>query len=245
MAGHYKGRIWLSALVTAMAVASCGSGGPAFRTVSGISSLPNESLQDWVSYGDAVAVVQIASEDGESALTPEEEAAGEGLTVRHVTAEVRSIVWTAPNVGHDDPPPSFSIDAPGWIYADGSKHPYVMEDGNRLEVGDTYLMPIAEFDAGGWKPIGFGVPLAGEQSLRVVPGEQEATATEGRSIVDPPAAVELSGLTVDAAADLIAATAPDPVAAQHVDLDPQARFREVTRQEQAVEGPGAPAPGER
>jgi hypothetical protein len=234
----------LVALVVVMAAAACGSSGdPEFRTVSGLASLPNQSLEDWVSYGDAVAVVRIASEEGESSLSAEEQASGEGLTVRHVTAAVESIVWTA--AGRTaDPPSTFSIDAPGWIYSDSGKHPYVMEDGNRLEVGEKYLMPIGLFDADGWKPIGFGVRLTDDDLLRVDAADQRTAAEQGPAGVEPAATLELSGLTVDTAAAKIAATAPDPVAKQFADLDPQARFREVTRAEHAAEGSRAGAPGE-
>jgi hypothetical protein len=216
----------------------CGGGETSpYRTLSGLDALPDHTLEDWVSYSDAVVVAEIVSEDGESELSPDELASGEGLTVRYVTARVGEVVWTQDDVQADAVPRGLSIDAPGWLYSEGNKTPYVMDDGIRLEVGESFLMPIAEFDSGGWGPIGFGTPVRGEQ-VSGLDVEEPAGQVESASS-------ELSGMDTAEVASELAATPPDPVAAENADLDPLGRYRAVAAAEMEARGALPPAPGEK
>ena len=238
-----RDKIFLAVLALVICVfpilVGCGQDpGARHQVVSGLNSLPSDSLTDWVSYSDAVAVVRIAVDSGESALTPEEESTGEGLTTRNVVAAVERVVWTRDPASRKHVPTRFPIVAPGWIYKNSSKVPYVMDDGNRLELGEIYLMPIALYDDAGWGPVGFGLAMTPDQNRVAQPGQNSRSTAKGA------ASTALAGLDVAAIAAKLGSVTPDPVAAAHEDLDPIGRFRAVTLASRARQATQPPAPGE-
>jgi hypothetical protein len=192
--------------------------GPASSIVRGGGALlefPQDTASDVVSYADQVSLVTAISET----RVPDVPAEGDGrLDTRNVTFRIERTLW------HREGAPSlegtFVSSHGGWVFTSVNDGPKV--EGKFLpelgvlwvEVGSKYFMPIA-FNHDEW---GATMPLAEfpfDSDLGVSPEKTQTT----------PLAIELSGATLDEAAAVFAGAAPDPLAAQHFDLQPSARVR--------------------
>lgn len=161
--------------------------------------IPNQSLTDWVSYANQVSVVTVLSE-AEIEPPPEVRARREGYIGRTVVLRIDDTLWTAPGVSAVQG--QISMTVIGWHLKGARKIPF----GGRLEVGTTYVMPIASIK-GQWADasVTAPVPTAG---LLVAGSAKDGTAWTR----------ELAGVSLSALSARLAATPPDPVAAQFAHL---------------------------
>lgn len=98
-----------------------------------------ESLTDRVSYADAVAIVNIASED---VLPLEEPEQTERLVGRSVAVEFEDVLW-----GNGPPGGEATIIGQGWFenVDEGTRRPFVPTEGPRYEVGRRYVVAFVEW----------------------------------------------------------------------------------------------------
>ncbi|MFF8830740.1 hypothetical protein [Streptomyces sp. NPDC015131] len=194
-------------------------------------SLPSHTPEDWVSYGDHVAVVRVTSETAAPASAEEQEA-GEGYLSRDVTMEVTDVLWSraqAPAL-----PGTVTTTVDGWSFKGDVRTPIAREGAARLEPGHSYVIALARFGNGEWSRIGTGAAMPYD-SAKVGKGELEgdvidvaafrATASEeAASIADPTVEELTAGKSAQAVTQVLATAEPDPVAEDHFDLDPVARY---------------------
>lgn len=183
-------------------------------SIEALSAFPYETTADWVGYADAVVVAQVTGED-KLPITEGERQAQEGLIMRTVKVSLREILWersNAPRVPED-----ISFIAYGWTFDGDELRAASTSQGARLEVGNTYLIPIASSELGGWGPI----------------NPTQTFDYEGSSVtvledVDPGSAgAAISGRKGAEVADLLASTDADPLTLKYADLGPVARFEAV------------------
>jgi hypothetical protein len=136
-------------LLVLLAACSQESRGTPVVAGDGAGRLPAESLRDWVSYADEVAVFTVASE--QELQTPQEESArGEGLVGRTVELQVNKILWRRP--GSQPAGDVLDVATYGWVLKDGEQISFAPSSGPRLEVGRTYVAPLVRFSDGEWGP---------------------------------------------------------------------------------------------
>jgi hypothetical protein len=189
--------------------------------------LPSESLADWSSFADHLALVTITSE---RKLQPsaDEVAANEGYIPRVITLRIDSIMWSRPQA--PAAPAAFEIDLDGWSFHGTVLTPLRLEGEPMMTVGKQYVMPIVhlqpskQVQVAGWSPLspdsiiplGAGVLGRGD----VVPGNQPTAGTP-RGQFDGKSAGDLSAA--------LRGTAPYPAAAGAMNLPPDERAQLVTR----------------
>lgn len=130
--------------------------------------LDSGTVEDWVSYGSAVAVVTVVDERAGQVLE-DDLARGEGTINRDIVMQVDERLWTREGANLPD---QITISTTGWAWSDGQPEKRV-EFGNagrpRYEVGRQYLVALAKWpgtpkdqlancedepEEGGWAPIG-------------------------------------------------------------------------------------------
>lgn len=173
--------------------------------------LPFESLRDWRSYADLVAVVEVAEE--RSAIDPVAKEAATADPLRYVTLTVQRTLWSR----RPAPPEDVEIQTWGWTRIDGDLVDEIPADGPRLEVGQAYVIGLVLGKKPGAMTMSSVLPLDGE----VIDLDRGETAFP----------TALDGLTVDELQERLLATEPDPVAAAHEDLPPAERADKVNEVE--------------
>jgi hypothetical protein len=191
--------------------------------VGGSARLPFETLDDWVSYGDAALLVTVASE-AEIPATPEELARGEGLVGRRLTVKVDDVIWRHPS--SPSPPTAFAFDGYPWELRDGKKLPTAEPGTGWLEVGHQYIVMATRYNPEGWGPINPAAIL---------------NVSEGRVPSAPqfpaPYAMSLAGKSSSEVARALERATPNPVAEANHALDPDARWRAVSAAEASTASP--------
>jgi hypothetical protein len=185
--------------------------------------LPSESLTDWDSFADHLAVVTLTSER-KLPPTPEEIAAGEGYIPRVITLRIDSVLWSRDQA--PAAPAAFEIDLDGWSFQGATLTPIRLEGEPMMNVGSQYVMPIVYLQQSkvvqvpGWSPLAPDsiIPYQSDVLGRgdVVPGNKTTAGTpraqfDGKSAGDLGAALEN--------------TAPYPAAAGSMSLPPDERAR--------------------
>ncbi len=179
--------------------------------------LPSSSLTDWVSYASQVSVVTVV---GEEELPTHPEIDGErggGYVGRRVDLHIDETLWTYP--GSDPETGTISFVANGWIRKEEAMIPFGTPGAARLEVGNTYVVPLVRYEAGwGW--------LSAETILPVDPSPVDSAL---RVNVDPfrihsPTSQRLHGKSFSELTETLDATTPDPVAARFAHLPSVERF---------------------
>ena len=118
------------------------SGGVIFA--SGQTVLPNETLTDWVTYGDR-AVVMTVTDESRGELTPEERERGEGHTLRTVDLQREKTLWTRDG-SSQNPPTGLTVAAGGWIVHGTDERELRMEGSSSFTVGTSYLVLLTYGD---------------------------------------------------------------------------------------------------
>ena len=180
-----------------------------FPSDGGLARWPHETLTDWVSYGD-VAVVATVIDAAEIAPSTEIAKHG-GLVGRTITVRRDQVVWQHPAA--PDPPETFEFVDYGWIIHDGARTPFTDRGTVRLEVGEQYLLLVAQLSDEGWFPVHPSTVLG-------LTSDRTDIAPEGAV----PAARAVGGLSVDAIGSALSTAPPDPVAEANRHLDIQSRW---------------------
>lgn len=183
---------------------------PEMVAMQASQSLPSQTLEEWASYADELAVIQVIEE---RELPPAKVETTGGYVPRDVTVRVERTLWRR-SAAPDPAPATFSFTDLGWLERDGVRVPVGAAGGNRLEVGKRYLAPLVRVDSD-W------FPLAPNAQLLLDGDTVTDTVDMGRLT---PAARRMTHLDVAAAAERLAATPPDPVAKRFADLPPRERF---------------------
>lgn len=194
----------------------------------GLDALPSETLTDWVSYADAVAVVRV-SKESRGELTSDEEQAGEGLELRYVDLELVDTLWTGPRGLAPDAQITVSPNA--WVVSAGEKDRLlVFAAASRMEVGREYLVPLVHDDAfdPAWQALSITSVLPFDGAV-VGQGEvllDETGATVSQKELSQ-AVQSLWGLGREDVIRLLESTSPDATARELSSLAPTDRLREV------------------
>lgn len=183
------------------------SSGGSVSVVSGSDRFFSFSLQDWVSFADAVVVVEVISEE-RVPPTSEEERRGEGYVSRVVTLAVQETAWSRP----DGPvmPDAFDLVTFGWVLREGEEVPARSAGAPRLEVGQAFLMPVLHLDGEGWLVLSHQSIMGVDDSGALTPGDEE-------DVTD--AVDALRDRSVDGVGELLTSTPPHPELAT---VDPNA-----------------------
>jgi hypothetical protein len=190
--------------------------------------LPSESLADWSSFADHLALVTITSE---RKLPPsaDEVAANEGYIPRVITLRIDSVLWSRPQAPAKAPA-AFDIDLDGWSFHGATLTPLRLEGEPMMTVGKQYVMPIVylqpskNVQIAGWSPLSPDSIIPYEAGVLgrgdVLPGNQ-TTAGTPRAQFDGKSAGDLS--------TVLGRTAPYPAVAGAMSLPPDERAQLVTR----------------
>jgi hypothetical protein len=218
-----------SVVVVAAALLSgssgCGDGqqaeGGGVRAVDGADAFPSDSLRQWVSYADHVAVYSVTDESARPVDPVEIEADG-GIQGRTVTLETERNLWSAS--GAPPLPDSFTMDALGWMIDDDGRHELTMRDAPRVEIGERYLAPLARVRDGtgelAWWPLSSGAqfPVLDGKIVPPAPDEQGW---------DDPLLTQLAGRSLVGLEASLDASEPLPLPAKYGNLRPFDRFQAV------------------
>jgi hypothetical protein len=218
----------------AVVITGCG-GSSAVMGDGGAGRFPSETLRDWVSYADHVAVYTVVAEH-EIPPPQEEIDRGEGLVGRDVTLHIDRTLWSA--AGAPPLPDEIHMTALGWVLQDGERHALVEDGAPRVAVGERYLAPLVRVeddpDNPEWWPLGIPaqMPLGTDDTVGETNGWSNALAAR------------LRGRSVNAIRDAVTAENPDPLAQKHAKLRPSKRIRAVLgeRGDQAPPAPSENAP---
>jgi hypothetical protein len=202
------------ALVLAAVYAGCGGGVVGDMVSEGDGMVPTETLGDWVSYGDQLAVVTVVHETPLK-LPPDWKGSG-GVIPREVTLRIDRALWHrphAPSVGG-----LIRFYSYGWMmdddqHADSDIYREVPAYGPRLEVGKRYLAMLVRL-RGEWTVY--------TEAVMLLDGDRVTNDGVGDEPVE--GARALKGKAVDEAAAIVAGTPPDPVAAAYGHLSPRLRY---------------------
>jgi hypothetical protein len=190
--------------------------------------LPSESLADWSSFADHLAVVTVTSER-KLAPSADEVAANEGYIPRVMTLRIDSVLWSRPQAPAKAPA-AFDIDLDGWSFHGTALTPLRLEGEPMMTVGKQYVMPIVylqpskNVQLAGWSPLAPDSIIPYEAGVLgrgdVVPGNPTAAGTP-RGQFDGKSAGDLSAV--------LGRTAPYPAVAGAMNLPPDERAQLVAR----------------
>jgi hypothetical protein len=193
-------------LLLAVLVAGCADRPAVSQIHRGIidNVFPAETLRDWKSLADHVAVVTAV----------DEKALREG-PLRHVWLRVDRVLWSgahAPQL-----PPVFSVRTWGW---DEDGVPLKEEEAARFTLQHSYVVPLVRYDELSETPE--WAPLA---DLAIMPLRDGRIDTRG--VLAGDAQRRLEGTTVQEATRIVRDQVPHPIARRFRHLRPRARMEEM------------------
>jgi hypothetical protein len=192
--------------------------------IDGAASFPNETLTDWVSYAHQVSAATVISErivDEPGSVN----AAGEGYLSREVTLRIDATIWSvdrARPLGE-----TVRLLVPGFVVRGGRRVPAQFPGAPRFEVGSRYVLPLALREDG-------PSLLSPDTALLL---DDRTITVEGRNGRSTAALEAASGHDLEALAEMLGRTAPDPIAVRYWHLPPYERGRAVTDAKAARTGP--------
>jgi len=198
------------------ACTSQGADSAAMQRGSGANEVfPSDDLMDWVSYPSQISVVTVVDETEQPPSPLVTTSPSDNVLVnRMLTLRIDRTLWSAPGTATQIDP--IRIEAWGWMVKDGKRVKFGAGNGPRLEVGQTYLIPLVPF-GDGWAPLSFSTVTPVVDGVASVGPEEFNPATR-----------QIDGATMDELSTLFASTKPDPAAAAHMDLPPEKRAAAVT-----------------
>lgn len=103
---------------------------------------PSQTISDWVTYADYVAVVTVQT-DKLREPTKAEVQRGEGDMLRDLTLSIDTVLWTNP-VGTTKLPATIDWEAIGSAFSDGGKvtTQLAIRNAPRMELGHTYVLAL-------------------------------------------------------------------------------------------------------
>jgi len=191
-------RRWLgTSIAVALCAAGCGDDDHGYAVVRSPDYMfPGDTLEDWVSHGDRLAVIAVV-DDTEPEPWPAYKNSG-GLEGRKVTVRVERTLWRKPGAPTAGRTLRFGVW--GWIWEDdqdphSERRPLVSDGAPRMEVGRRYLTMLVRA-RGEW------FPLTDRAVLTLAP---DGTVTSEVISGEPsPAALQLRGKTIAEAARTVA-----------------------------------------
>lgn len=190
------------------------SGGDVTATVS--ERFPAETLADWVTFGDQLAVVTVMDESERA--HPSDPASNGDFTLRNVTLRVDRTLWQRPLT--EAAPSTVPVRTWGWFEGgDGDRVRHLAPDAPRLEVGRRYLTPLV-LTQDGWTPVA-------DASILTLEGDRvTAEVDEGEPRV---LARSLAGKSLDEVKASVESTTPY-LDGSLMRLDPDVRLRTAAAQ---------------
>ena len=187
-----------------------------FIAAHAADKVPCHTLQDWVSYADVVGRITIMSEQ-QAELEGGVQRRGKGYVGRTLQARIEEVYWESPfaKMGLREGSRLKMIGL-GWAYKRGELVPLKVE-GKRLEVGETYILPMANFERGGWSPLSF------KAVLPVREGRLEGSDLS-RAKLDGSHYQRLAGIRPENIVDLLRGVSPSPKAIENRHLPHRARY---------------------
>lgn len=148
------------------------------------AKFPGETMSDWVSFSDQIAIVEVVSEQ-QMATQPDTVSKSRSVG-RWVTLRLIDSLWVRgggrPSISTGS---EFQTKVFGWVIFNGKLAKARMAHSARMEVGGQYLVPLVHLD-GEWAPL---------NPSSVTPVERSAIAKlDGKSARATSAARELRGL---------------------------------------------------
>lgn len=180
--------------------------------------LPSDSLVDWVSYATQVSVVMVVSEEELPVPAGLSGEAGGGYVGRSVDLRIDETLWAYP--GTDPQTGTISLVANGWIRKGDVTVPFGSLGGERLEVGNTYVMPLVEY-GGRWGWLS-------TDTILLVGSDQRAAVNPERNF--NLASQQLHGKNFSEVTEALDQTTPDLVAARYAHLAPVERYHAKLRE---------------
>lgn len=207
------------AVTVAAGVMPGGDGSSAANSLtvgSGKGKFPTETVRDWVTYGDQLAVIKIQSE---RERLFQHDNPDEGMIGRAVTVEVEKTLWSREGAP-PAPKSSFEIGVPGWTLHDGKRTEFAIKGSPRVEVGSTYVAVLVRLASDQWVPLG-GEAIFPYRDDVLGRGEQKG------GISRMPARQQVEGKSANELVELLRNTSPDPDAAGITTSDPEEKARTV------------------
>ena len=199
----------------------------------GLTAFPDATVEDWVTYGDFLLLVQVTSEERLPA-DEEEVKRGMGLIPRQVRLRTEQIVWRRPTL--DDvvkAPGSMTMRIGGWTVQGQEERPFVRRGQQPLEVGGSYVVVLQQSDLGETGVLEWG-------ALRVLP--IIGSTVRPPQPDSPFQAPQVVGLSIEDLGRTLAATEIDPVAKPYMHLEAWDRRQRVMADDPGP--PQVPGPGE-
>ena len=211
-------------------------------------------MQDWVSYADQVSVVTVLSEAQVTDPYLEESPEGAGLLGRKLRVRVERTIWTAPGFGERTG--ELTISGGAWTVKQWKPRPVVTDvHATWPEVGATYLVALMRWSTPVSPPEGWQGLTYEPETFDVVGGTAMVRVVEGRVVLHElpswradrtrlPVHAQIEGRSVDAVAEMLGATEPDPLAVKYRHLAPLERWLYVSSErERARTEEGDVVPG--
>lgn len=214
----------VTAVVAAATIAVIGTGCSASEPPAiiqhGAGVVPDDTIQDLVTYGDVAVVFEVVAENevsaGEGQSSQTNEVVGREVTAR----QVGDAIWERPSRAKAAPNPSkeWVISDGGWLVK-GSKRTRLVDDGESpLKVGARYLAirtysTIAGVQAE-WFSLAY-IPLT-EGVVNLPKGAPETSEGDLQ---------RLNGVTLKSIESILDATKPNATAAPYMDLDAYNRYQ--------------------
>lgn len=186
----------------------------------GATMIPDESLKEWVSFADVVAVVTIINET-QHAIDATTKKNGEGLVGRTVHARIDEIAWAPEDGTSVREGDVLDVSVFGWSLKHGKLIPITGSNSPRIEVDGTYIMPLAQFERG-WGPI---TP----QSVIPVNDSSIARKDADRIRAKSPVAKRVKGKSIAKLRKMLNKERVDEVAARNRHLRPNDRAKMVMK----------------
>jgi hypothetical protein len=165
-----------------------------------------DTPRDWVSWADAIAVVEVVGEDQLEHPWDTHESR-EGFVGRQIRAAIEETIWARP--GAEPAPNSVTLKTTdGWWYDHGALVPMKDLGAHRSEVGDRLLVAMFHSKDWGWTLMSGGIPVSADARLR--PDVDQTDLGE-----------QLRSMTVQQTVETFRSAKPfaDVVRFQHLDID--------------------------
>lgn len=210
------------ALIIALPALGCGStdepGGGGY-VADATDSLPGETVQDWTTFSDHLAVVTpVADRQTE----PEFVEPGQYLAGRELTLKIDRVLWTrteAPSL-----PQRISFAQGGWMIVDGDRRNFDTGGSPRMEIGHTYLVPLVLFPGEEWGPLS-------SASVYSYDSNQIGNGTKVIGVRDSSWLDQFEGQDAARAVKKLSSTPPYPGAESFMDLEPEQRYQALLKSE--------------
>ena len=203
----------MAVIILGVVLAGC-SQDPRQITVSPLETLPFDSVADWRSYADFVAVVTVERE--RRADDPLQARQTDQDPLRYVTVAVEQTLWSRA----ETPPRAFEFQTDGWVTSDGKEVEVRSEGAPRIELGQRYVIGFTHTKG----------EYAAMTSSSVLPLDGERIHVDAR---DRAGALSLDELTAAQLRSRILAAKPNPLAEAMADFEPGERYGRVRQLERA------------